>query len=154
MQSVRSLAATKHGMSRTRPYHVWCGMKTRCDNKLRDGARWYAGVSYTPSWESFSAFWCDMSEGYADDLTLERKDVTKGYSKENCIWIPLKDQSKNRRDTILIDIDGVKMCLSDYAKKVGLNRAMLYSRYKNGVPLSELAKPSRKQAINPIRRTI
>ena len=38
-----------------------------------------------------------MWEGYSDDLTLERTDVTKGYCKENCEWISKSEQALNKR---------------------------------------------------------
>lgn len=82
-------ANTSHGMSRTRQYQVWADMKDRCDNKNNSHYYLYGGrgITYTSSWASFEGFWEDMYSGYADDLTLDRIDGSKGYSKDNCQWI-------------------------------------------------------------------
>jgi hypothetical protein len=41
------------------------------------------------------------AHGYADDLTIERNDVNGNYCPENCCFIPLAMQARNRRDTKL-----------------------------------------------------
>lgn len=41
-----------------------------------------------------------LQSGYNDSLTIERIDVNKGYSPENCTWIPKSLQSRNRTKTI------------------------------------------------------
>ena len=87
-----------HGMSNTRQYQIWCNMKSRCDNPSSDFYYRYGGrgISYDKSWSSFENFWFDMGEGYSDNLSLERLDNNSHYCKQNCVWIELKDQAKNR----------------------------------------------------------
>ena len=145
MQSKKSIAATKHGMSNTRPYRIWRGMRQRCDNPDARLKRWYEGVSYDQRWKSFEQFWLDMGPTYQDGLTLDRKDSRKDYTAENCRWVTMKDQSRNRRDNVLIPHNGKMLCATDYADAVGLPRTLIYSRMKNKVPLNRLALPSRKK---------
>ncbi len=88
-----------HGMFGTRPYRIWVGMKTRCDNiKVREypdyGGR---GIKYCDKWKTFEGFWEDMAEGYSDDLTIDRENNDIGYTKENCRWVTMKIQCHNRR---------------------------------------------------------
>ena len=55
-----------------------------------------SGILPTEAWRDFRNFLADMGacpEGYS----LDRIDNEKGYFKENCRWIPLRDQPKNRR---------------------------------------------------------
>jgi hypothetical protein len=83
----------------TRLYRIWHGMKSRCDNPKvynyhRYGGR---GVQYCTEWEDFVAFrdWA-MSNGYTDELTIERVNNDYHYCPENCKWILPKEQYKNR----------------------------------------------------------
>lgn len=79
-------------------YVVWGSMKTRCDNpNSKSYARYGAkGVSYDPSWADFNNFYNDMHEGYEQGLWLDRKDGTKGYSKDNCRWVTPTESNRNR----------------------------------------------------------
>lgn len=88
-----------HGLSDSRLYQIWCNMKSRCDNERHDFYMNYGGrgIKYQQSWASFDNFYEDMGFTYKDGLSLERVDVNGNYCKENCCWIDIKDQAKNRR---------------------------------------------------------
>ena len=145
LMSYQAINATKHGMSRTRQYRIWRGMRLRCEKPRGRSKRWYSGVSYDPKWKSFEGFWEDMADGYSDHLTLDRIDPSQGYSKSNCRWVDMKLQSRNRRDNVWVPYKGQMLCASDYADEVGLPRALIYQRIKRGVPIEELDAPSRKR---------
>ena len=149
MDNKKALSATRHGMSRTRPYGIWNSMKRRCNNPDARLARWYSGVVYDPRWEQFENFWADMKDSYADHLTIDRIDSFTGYSKTNCRWVDMKAQSRNRSSNIWLEHEGQKLCVTDYAKAVGLPRALIYKRLETGCAIENLTKPSRKQLCNP-----
>lgn len=81
-------------------YKVWSSMKTRCTNENREDYARYGklGISYAPEWEQFNAFCADMLEDYRSGLWLDRRDGTKGYSKENCRWITPTESNRNRKN--------------------------------------------------------
>lgn len=91
----------KHNSTGTRIYNIWKGMKARCyiesTKSFKDyGAR---GIKVCDEWlNDFIKFkeW-SLLHGYNDELTIERKDFNGNYDPKNCIWIPKKDQAKNRR---------------------------------------------------------
>ena len=90
-----------HGESETRLYRIWCGMKCRCYNKNRSRYADYGGrgITVCDEWrESFPAFrdWA-LSNGYADDLSIDRVNDDAGYSPENCRWATVVEQNNNRR---------------------------------------------------------
>ena len=93
-------ANTKHGLSHSRLNNIHAHMKRRCNNENCKSYEWYGarGITYTSEWEEFESFarWA-LSNGYNDNLTLERIDVNGHYEPSNCTWIPLDEQSLNRR---------------------------------------------------------
>lgn len=99
----------KHGGAGTRLYEIWCSMKKRCNNPHAENYPRYGGrgITVCSEWEQFEPFrdWA-LSTGYADTLTLEREDVNGNYCPENCTWIPLKRQARNRTSNRNIQING------------------------------------------------
>lgn len=81
----------------SRIYKCWENMKKRCNNPNNVAYSRYGGVgiSYDPKWETFAGFAEDMGPMPAQ-LTLERKDSSKDYSKENCVWACYCAQNRNR----------------------------------------------------------
>lgn len=126
--------ATKHNMSGTRPYRIWLGMKSRCDNPdawnyERYGGR---GISYVDRWKSFENFWADMKDGYSDDLTLERIDNNKDYGPDNCKWATVKEQARNKRNSVKLTYNGKTLNASEWAEKLGIPLKAIYARVNQG----------------------
>ena len=82
-----------HRMSKTHIYKIWEDMKSRCDNPTNQSYPRYGGrgISYDPSWSEFKNFYRDMSQGYADKMTIDRIDVNGNYTKGNCQWLTKKE---------------------------------------------------------------
>ena len=88
----------RHGMIDTPTYKSWANMKDRCLRKANKEYRWYGGKGITvcDRWLHFIEFFEDMGV-MPDGYSIERIDTEKGYFKENCKWIPRRDQGKNNK---------------------------------------------------------
>lgn len=91
---------TKHHMSKTRQYRIWCNMIARCYNKRSSRYKDWGGrgIRVCKRWRSsFEAFWHDMIEGYASSLSIDRINNNRNYSKSNCRWATIQEQNSNKR---------------------------------------------------------
>lgn len=95
-------AVRTHGMTGTFEYHVWENMIQRCTNPTASGYSKYGriGIEVCPDWlESFENFFKDMGKA-PEGHTLDRKDPSGGYSKENCRWATKSVQAYNTKRRI------------------------------------------------------
>ena len=90
-----------HGMSKTRLYNIWGLMKDRCINKKSSHYKWYGGrnIKICDDWKNnFMSFYCwAIENGYSEHLTLDRINNDGDYCPDNCRWVDMKEQCKNRR---------------------------------------------------------
>lgn len=90
----------EHGLSKTRLYSIYSGMKQRCYNSNNQHYQWYGGKGITicDEWLGDNGlqnfFEWSFCHGYNDNLTIDRIDNSKGYSPNNCQWITASENSK------------------------------------------------------------
>ena len=129
---------TKHGHKRrghsTRTYSAWEAMRRRCNNRNQKSWANYGGrgITVCERWESYETFLRDMGE-CQEGMSLERLDVDKSYSPENCCWIPRRRQARNKTNTLRVEYKGQSKCLADWAEDLGILYGTLYNRlYRYG----------------------
>lgn len=108
-----------HGESRTQFYQQWQGIRQRCNDSNSPDYDNYGGrgIQVCQEWNhSFTAFkaWA-LANGYKLGLTIERKDSNGNYEPNNCCWIPLKEQGRNRRNTTRLTAFGETKRLDEWA---------------------------------------
>lgn len=113
-------------------YNAWWNMKNRCTNPK--SSRFYTygerGIGLCKEWEDPKAFisWA-VKNGWKPGLTVERNDVNKGYSPENCSIIPYKKQAQNKTTNIRITINGEEKCLSEWCRILNFPFKRAWKRY-------------------------
>lgn len=143
---------TTHGMGRTPEYRAWNGMKERCGRPSHAAYHNYGGrgVQVCERWSGphgFAAFLEDMGRRPSPRHTLERIDNSRGYEPGNCHWATTGEQARNKRTNLVIEHDGRRMVLADWAKETGLSRHCISRRLKAGWPVSLIfSRPPRKVA--------
>ena len=134
----------KHGFAnKERLYETWQNMKRRCNNPRNKRYKQYGarGIKVCAEWEhDYVAFrnWA-MSNGYADDLTIDRIDVDKGYSPDNCRWVGAKIQANNMTRNRFITFRGKTMTLSQWAEELGLSYGVINHRIQRGWDMDKIA---------------
>ena len=117
---------TTHWMVNTRIYKIWDHIKTRCNNKKCKEYKYYwgRGITHDSKWETFEWFYEDMKDWYNDFLTIDRKENNKWYSKENCRWVTMKIQWRNKRNNLIYK----GKCISEWIEELGLNKSTVSTR--------------------------
>lgn len=117
-----------HGMTHSKIYFVWCGIKRRCYNKNCRNYKDYGGrgIEMYNEWLGDNGFinfynWA-LKNGYdktknGKECSIDRIDVNGNYCPENCRFITIQEQSRNRRDTIYVFCDGKKETLKGACEK-------------------------------------
>lgn len=129
----------KHGLSRTRLYKIWNGMKGRCNNKKDKDYKRYGlrGIKICDEWlYDFKKFhdWSILN-GYKDTLTIDRKDVNGNYEPSNCRWATPKQQCNNRRSNLIFEYKGKKDTMANLARKYNISYHLLNDRLNSGWPI-------------------
>lgn len=117
-----------------RIHSVWCGMKNRCYNQNVSCYENYGGrgIKICDEWlNDYYAFekWA-LSNGYADDLTIDRIDNDGDYTPYNCRWVDKFVQSNNRRNNVVLTYKGESLTIGQWATKLGIHPTTIHGRLK------------------------
>lgn len=143
---------------KTRTYRIWKGMKARCyapsfnndQNKYQS-----RGIIVCDRWKnSYENFLDDMGL-CPENYSIERIDNLGNYCKENCIWIPLENQQKNRSNSLYFTIGNETMILKDWARRFGITYTTLRHRIlKQGMSIENAVKHTNLIMIDGISKTV
>ena len=131
------------GYSDTRLYRIWVNMHARCYNEKHDAFKWYGekGISVCSLWHEFIPFreWA-LSNGYDDNLSIDRISSNGNYIPDNCRWQNQKQQMNNVSSNKIILFEGSEYTQSEFADKFGLNYHTVRNRIRLGWTLEEIIK--------------
>ena len=95
-----------HGLSNTRLNRIWSNIKDRTLNPKDKRYNYYGGrgITICDEWKNdFMPFynWA-KSNGYSDELSIDRIDNDGNYCPENCRWTTRTIQARNQRKKLLL----------------------------------------------------
>ncbi len=98
-------------------------MNARCRKQYKQRKDYLdRGITVCDEWEDFLIFFSDMAGSFSDGLSLDRKNNDKGYSKENCQWVGVVEQLKNRRAYSLSGKKGVYFCKNRIVARITIDK--------------------------------
>lgn len=117
-----------HGITtggKPRTFIIWNGMKARCYNPSSTSYKSYGGrgIEVCDQWLIFENFhrWA-ISNGYADDLEIDRINNDGNYCPENCRWVTIAQNRRNQRATKQYQHNGMTKTLTEWAEYAGVDR--------------------------------
>ena len=122
----------RHGLYKDHKelFNLWQTMKTRCENPKRKNFKRYGarGITVCEEWHEAKNFveWA-LSNGYKKGLQLDRIDNNKGYSPDNCRFVTATENSRNRRNSRLLTINGETKCVSEWCELKSVSKYTVYS---------------------------
>lgn len=149
-------------MHQSRLNAIYQHMKARCYNPNHTSYKNYGGRGITiceewlnqesliigrrvtKGWLAFQN-WA-YSNGYKDNLTIDRIDNDKGYSPDNCRWVSVKTQSNNRSTNHFVIYKNRKQTLTQWCEEFNLPWATIQVR------LNRLHWTVEKTFETPIKR--
>ena len=90
-----------HGDTGTRLHRIWKAMKSRCSNPNLPFYKYYGGkgIKVCAEWSNdYISFkeW-SLSHGYKENLTIDRIDPDGNYEPNNCRWVTMTVQNRNKK---------------------------------------------------------
>lgn len=118
-----------HGLRDHRLYKIWGSMKARCYNENAKNYHRYGGrkISICDEWRyDFKVFYdWSMANGYAEDLSIDRKENNGNYTPDNCRWVTMQVQCNNMSNNVMVTHQGTTDTLANT-----LRRLDLFHKYK------------------------
>lgn len=125
---------------RDRLHNIYYKMRQRCNNPNSKSYPNYGGrgITYCDEWETTKNFidWA-LSNGYNDELTLDRIDPNGNYCPENCRWITIQEQQRNRTNNRLIEWNGEIHCCNEWDEILGYTSGTIRQRLNRGWTLED-----------------
>lgn len=147
----REATTITHGMTGTRMYGIWKGIKARCycpsaTNYTEYGGR---GIKVCDEWlYDFTNFYTwSINNGYNDGLTLDRINGDGNYEPSNCRWITMLEQANNKRNNIKIQYYGREFTLRDFCSLLNMSYEKVRYHYNNGSLFDLIEKKQKEDMV-------
>lgn len=129
-------------------YRRWSDIKTRCYNERSRNYTNYGkkGVRMDSKWrDSYEEFkkWA-LINGYKEELTIDRIDNDGNYEPDNCRWVDMNVQANNKSNNVIIEIDGIRKNITEWANSYGIEPSLPFARYSRGVRGEEIFSDNKR----------
>lgn len=127
-------------------------MKTRCLNPNSVNFKDYGGrgIEVCDRWLAFENFIADVGPRPSPKHSLDRyPDKNGNYEPGNVRWALPEEQQNNRRNTVLVTIDGKATPLAEVCRDRGLRLRSIWARIDRGwTPEKAVSVPIRSRQGN------
>lgn len=111
---------------------IYDHMCRRCYNKEIKSYKYYGnrGIKICDEWlmNRKQFYKWAFENGYTAGLTIDRIDVNKGYSPDNCRWVTVKEQNNNKRNNRFLTYKGQTLTFAQWEEKLGFYKGALRDR--------------------------
>lgn len=83
------------------------------------------------NWAINNGYKDNESQDYNEKYTIERIDVNKDYSPENCKWIKFKEQVVNKSNHAYLTYNGQTKYYAEWEKEFNLPKGTIRGRLRN-----------------------
>jgi hypothetical protein len=127
---------TTHGFAkksnRPKEYGIWKGMVRRCHGESPEIGYGDRKITVCERWKnSFSIFYEDMGPRPSDKHSIDRIDNDGHYEPSNCRWATSKQQSNNKRNTIIVNLNGENIPLTEACERLNISYDTVRARLRN-----------------------
>jgi hypothetical protein len=142
-------ARLRHGEANSDEHRVWISMRSRCNNPRDHAYHNYGGrgIKVCDRWSDYSLFLADMGRKPGPKFQIDRIDNDKGYEPANCRWALRKKNLNNKRTNHVVEFNGRRQTIAEWADETGINYRTLNNRINRGWTVERaLTTPARKDA--------
>jgi hypothetical protein len=115
--------APTHGMTNTKEWRAWMGMKVRTGYDHPKSRKYYLeqGIKVCPEWEhDFLAFYNHIGPAPKGRHSVDRVDSNGHYEPGNVRWATDRQQNRNKSDNVKIVWRGQERLLIEVVQELGL----------------------------------
>ena len=134
---------------------IWFMMLQRCHNPANKAYPQYGGrgIQVCPRWYSFAAFLEDMGER-PPGTSLNRIDNNGHYEPGNVAWATRLVQANNQRKNRVLELDGQRHTVAEWARLLGINCHVIHQRLRRGYDPRKALTTSEFPSGRPLDRKL
>ena len=146
-------AALVHGWSETPEHNAWMHIIARCTNPNNAGYYKYGarGISVCARWrEKFQNFLDDMGPRPEGKTSIDRINNDGNYEPGNCRWSTPAEQAKNTRRSVILEFNGKRQNMADWARELKISTTAIHNRRKAGLPIEQVLSTNNVRNGRPL----
>lgn len=122
----------KQGRGVTPEYEAYGMAKRRCRETSHARYGDYGGRGIEFRFNSFQEFVDELGRRPSPAHSLDRIDNDGHYEKGNVRWATRSEQSENRRNRVILQMNGETLNQTQWAKKLGIGVTTIFARRRVG----------------------
>lgn len=128
-------------------YNRFYAIYARCNNPNAVSYKRYGAKGVKCEWQNYKEFEADMYANYLEHVAkygkkatqIDRIDSNGNYSKKNCRWVTLEEQSNNRKNIKYYTHNGKTLTLTGWSKELNISLHTLYTRlFRHHWPIEQV----------------